>query len=338
MPLQEHDLGDLGIWRVPIPIPFPQAGGPVNVYLLAERGGGVALFDAGLGTEEAEATLAEGFRALGRKFSELRRIYVSHGHIDHFGAARTIQRWHGGELPVFAHPADFGKLLGLGGARWGPQLGAYGAHLRRLGVPPEALAAIAGEGQKNRRMAHTLDAVEPVGEGDRLELAHTSLEVLHMPGHTPGVVCLYDRTHRILFSDDHLLERVSPNPLIELGPDGEDGYWRPLVAYEASIRRARELEVDLVLPGHAEPFGDHRQIIDGLLGFYARRQRKIEVALEAGPRTAYELVQALFTRGRPLDVFLMVSEVVGNLEVLEARGLVRRELVDDVYRFRSAAS
>ena len=52
-----------------------------------------------------------------------------------------------------------------------------------------------------------------------------------MPGHTPGLLCLYDRARRLLFSDDHLLEKVSPNPLIELGPNGEEGCFRPLLAY-----------------------------------------------------------------------------------------------------------
>jgi glyoxylase-like metal-dependent hydrolase (beta-lactamase superfamily II) len=332
--MTETDLLDLGIWRVPVPIPFPQAGGPVNVYLLEEKGGGVALFDAGLGTAEAEATLADGFKALGRKFSEVRRIYISHGHIDHFGAARTVQEWHGGELPVFAHRGDWTKLLGRGGQRWGPQREHYLAYAMKLGVPPEALAAMGAEGQRTGKMARRLDAVGEVGEGDRLELRHLDLEVQHMPGHTPGVICLYDRKHRILFSDDHLLEKVSPNPLIELGPNGEEGFWKPLVNYDRSIRRARELEVDLVLPGHATPFSGHRKVIDSLLSFYEKRQGKILAALAARPLNAWEAVREIFPKARPIDNFLMLSEVVANLEVLEEKGAVARELEGGEYRFR----
>ena len=64
-----------------------------------------------------------------------------------------------------------------------------------------------------------------------------------MPGHTPGLLCLYDREHRLFLSDDHLLEHVSPNPLIELGPDGQED-WRPLVAYLESVGRLHALDVD----------------------------------------------------------------------------------------------
>ena len=145
-----------------------------------------------------------------------------------------------------------------------------------------------------------------------------------MPGHTPGLLCLHDRSHRILFSDDHLLERVSPNPLIELGPDGSDGFFRPLVAYLDSLARTRALEVDLVLPGHGPPFGRHREVIDTLRAFYARRQERFLEALQAGPLTPFEIASALFKQLRPGDAFLVLSEVIANLEVLEERGKVGR--------------
>jgi glyoxylase-like metal-dependent hydrolase (beta-lactamase superfamily II) len=155
-----------------------------------------------------------------------------------------------------------------------------------------------------------------------------------MPGHTPGLVCLLDRRQRILFSNDHLLERVSPNPLIELGPDGSDGFFRPLVAYMDSLARTRELDVDLVLPGHGPPFGRHREVIDTLRAFYARRQERFLAALDGGPRSPFEIARALFKQLRPGDGFLVVSEVVANLEVLEARGAVVREERDGIRRYR----
>lgn len=335
-PLAEGDLRDLGVFRIPVPVPFPQAGGPVNVYLVEEKGGGFALFDSGLGTEPAKAALEEGFRRLGRAFSEVTRIVVSHGHVDHYGAARFVQERHGGELPVYAHPADLPKIL-EGGRRWRDEALHYAAFLGRLGVPAPVLQAIAKEGERGFGMARRLAAALPLEQGAVLEMRHLALEVLHMPGHTPGLLCAYDRAHRLLFSDDHLLEKISPNPLIELGPNGEEGFFRPLLAYLDSLRRAHELEVDLVLPGHGPPFSGHRRVIDTLLGFYGKRQQKIRDLLAAGPRTGYEVTQALFPWAKPGDVFLTISETVANLEVLEARGEVVRTVEDGQYRFRLAS-
>jgi glyoxylase-like metal-dependent hydrolase (beta-lactamase superfamily II) len=315
----EADLPALGVFRIPVPVPFPQAGGPVNVYLVEEVDGGLLMFDSGLGTPEAEGALEAGFERFGRRFDEVRRIVVSHGHVDHYGAARFVQERHGGRLPVFAHPADVPKISERGW-RWRDVAPRYAAHLARLGVPPETLAAVAREGERGFGLARRLPEVGEIGEGDRLRTRHLDLEVLHMPGHTPGLLCLHDRERRLFFSGDHLLERVSPNPLIELGPDGEDGWFRPLVAYLASVARLRALEVDLVLPGHGPPFGNHRAVIDALLGFYGKRQARIRAFLGDGPRTAHEIARELFPAARPGDAFLTISETVANLEVMIERG------------------
>ncbi len=334
MSLTEGDLSDLGIHRIPIPIPFPQAGGPVNVYVVEEAGGGLLLFDSGLGSDEARAALREGFARLGRRFDEVTRIGVSHGHVDHYGGARAIQEAHGGDLPVYAHPADTPKISEAG-PRWKDQLPHYGAYLARLGVPTEVLVAIAQRGASGYTMARRIPEVRPIGEGEVLRTKHLALEFLHMPGHTPGLLCAYDRAQRLFVSDDHLLEHISPNPLIELGPNGEEGVFKPLLAYVDSVARLRALEVDLVLPGHGPPFSGHRKVIDDLLGFYAKRQEKIRGALAAGPRTGYEVARALFPWAKGGDLFLVMSETVANLEVLEARGEVVREVADGGYRFRA---
>ncbi len=42
----------------------------------------------------------------------------------------------------------------------------------------------------------------PVKEGDVFDLGGVKLEVIETPGHTPGCICLLDRTHRVLFAGD----------------------------------------------------------------------------------------------------------------------------------------
>jgi glyoxylase-like metal-dependent hydrolase (beta-lactamase superfamily II) len=102
------------------------------------------------------------------------------------------------------------------------------------------------------------------------------------------------------------------------------------------VRRLRSLDVDLVLPGHGPPFGDHRRVIDGLLDFHERRQARIREALASGSLTAFEVTRALFPSAGPRDLFLVVSEAIANLEVMEVRGEVVRALRGDVYRFTAS--
>jgi len=316
----EGALASLGVTRVPVPVPFVEAGGPANVYVIEEADGGLALFDAGIGTKEGREALLAGFRALGRSLGEVRRIFISHGHIDHYGYARAAQEESG--APVYCHPRDHGKVTGRGRSPHGLEL--YAAYLERLGAPKELLGHVKVHFQDVQRMARPLEMVEPLAEGDRLRFARFSAEVMHLPGHTPGLVCLWAAEERVLFSDDHLLERVSPNPLLDLEGKAEPEH-KALCAYLRSTERVRELPVSVVAPGHGEPFTGHAEVIDRLLHFYERRQALLLDLLREGAATPAELAPRVFPRAKPTQLYLVLSEVMGNLEVLEERGKIHRQ-------------
>ncbi len=89
-----------------------------------------------------------------------------------------------------------------------------------------------------------------------------------------------------------------------------------------------------MLPGHGPPFGRHREVIATLQAFYQRRQERFLAALEEGPRSPFEIASSLFKQLRPGDSFLVLSEVIANLEVLEERRAVVREEREGVRRYR----
>lgn len=326
-------LGELGVSRVPCPVPFPEAGGPANVYVIEEEGGGVALFDAGLGTPAGETAVREGMAALGLHFRDVRRIFLSHGHVDHYGLARTISEASG--APVHIHEADRLKVERPGDEFPGAR-DAYEAYLRRLGATAEDVERVHRMHRLTLQMARPIEQTRAMADGERLQFRHFEAVVQHAPGHTPGLTCLWVPSRGVLFSDDHLLEKVSPNPLLEIGPEGEEVKFRSLSSYLRTLEKTRTLEVALVLPGHHLPFRDPQRVIDGLLGFYAQRQRKLLDKLGEGPQTAIDLVAHVFPRVGAGALFLTLSEIVGNLEVLEERGLVARLAAAPVYRWALA--
>lgn len=134
---------------------------------------------------------------------------ATHGHVDHVGAAADLC---GDELPFYIHEAD--RL-----ALEDPE--AWGAGFPQPPVP--------------------VKDVRTVVEGDVLELAGFSLEVLHTPGHTPGSVC-YRAGDLLLFSGD----------LVFAGSIGRHDF--PNSSPEdmgRSLRRFLSLPDPLpVLPGH----------------------------------------------------------------------------------------
>jgi glyoxylase-like metal-dependent hydrolase (beta-lactamase superfamily II) len=333
--MQEQELSALGIFRIPIPIPFRQAGGPANAYVV-EEDCGILLFDAGIGTEQSRAAFAEGLARTGHRFEEVNRILLSHGHVDHFGAAVWVQEQIGRSVPISIHGADANKVL-ESGADLPALILRNSRYLSRLGVPPPLLEETVRIIGKSAGLGRRLSEVTPLLPGDVFPCRHVTLEVHHMPGHTPGLCCLYERDHRLLFSADHLLEHVSPNPLMELSPEGEPTPFKPLVSYFESLDRVRALAVDLVLPGHAAPFRTCTQVIDSLAAFYQRRQEKLLNALERGPLTVYDAMRELFPSDSGFELILMISETLGNLELLEDKGRIERETDGEFIRFRLAS-
>lgn len=322
-----------GVRRIPVPVPFLEAGGPSNVYVIEEDGGGLALFDAGIATRDGETALLEGFRALGRSLKDVRRIFVSHGHIDHYGYARAAQEASG--APVYAHVRDHDKLT------WTildpDRVAQFIEYLVKLGAPLGLVENVREMVARTDRYARPVPHVEPLAPGTRLHFARFDAEVLHLPGHTPGLVCLWDAEHRLLFSDDHLLETISPNPLIDLEAQTtlDVPQHRALVEYLRSCVKVRGLPIELVAPGHGAPFSGHLKLIDLLLSFYERRQEKMLALLAGRPLSAAQVAPLLFPRAKPSQLYLILSEVLGNLEVLEERGRVARHEEKGVWLFEA---
>ena len=85
-------------------------------------------------------------------------------------------------------------------------------------------------------------------DGETIDLGDRAFEVLHLPGHSPGSIGLWDEQSGILFSGD----AVYDGPLLD-ALDGSD-----IEAYRATMRRLRTLPVTVVHGGHEPSFGRER--------------------------------------------------------------------------------
>jgi glyoxylase-like metal-dependent hydrolase (beta-lactamase superfamily II) len=147
----------------------------------------------------------------------------------------------------------------------------------------------------------------------------------------------FDAQDGTLVAGDHLIKHISSNPLISRPLDGSDDGERPhaLLTYMASMRETREMEIETVLPGHGDPFGDHAALIDERFSMHERRARKIRGLLGERPLTAHEIAQSLWGTVAVTQAFLTLSEVLGHVDLLLERDEVAEHESGGVIRFQA---
>ena len=329
------DLRSLGIWRIETPTPYPQVP-TVNAWLL--EGDELTVIDTGSSWPPAWKAFLAQIEEIGFAPTDIRRILVTHGHPDHAGLARTIAEHSGAR--VFIHEGDADKVTHVAHDHARILWERYAAYYRHLGMPEPFITYMQQVTVGTLEVREAVNEVELLHDGDRFDLGRYCLEVVACPGHTPGCVCFHIPQARLLFSGDHLLPKISPNPVLELGSEGApetpwEGKFKSLVSYVASLERTRAIELDTVLPGHGDPFTDHRRLIDELNRFHQLRQHRILQAVQVGEATVYELTRQLFPDCEYIELFLSVSEMVGHLEVLEEEGKVERAFEGERLYFRT---
>ena len=325
---------DAGIHCIPIPTPF--LVGRVNCYLIEDDP--LTLVDTGPNSGKSLDDLEQALRQLGHRVQDLGLIVITHQHIDHVGLLEILARRSGADVAAL-------HLLG-------PYLEDFAANataddafsmqiMLRHGVPPELATALGAVGAAFRAFGSSGRVTIPLHDGDELTFRDRTLTALHRPGHSPSDTIFFDERRRLLVAGDHLLSRISSNPLLSrpLGapPPGPDdpGAERPhaLVDYIASMRRTQELPAKLVLGGHGPPVLDHVALIEERFRGHARRARKLRRLLEPQPLTAYDLASQMWGNVAVTQAFLTISEVLGHLDLLIADGEVREDLDGPVTRF-----
>jgi len=311
-----------------IPTPFPV--GPVNCYLA--DGDEPTLIDTGTNDPAALAALREQLRSHGLALADIRRVVVTHAHLDHSGLAARIVAESGAR--VLSHERNRWWLTDFE-REWERRYRFYAEVLRQSGAPPAFAEQLGPRLEWMKRLAASvpLASLTPIDDGDALVLGGETWRVVFAPGHASGLICLFEPHTRTLISSDHLLRDITSNPFLEPPARGESARPRALVQYIASMQKVARLNVRRALPAHGEPIDDVRALVDARLAFHRQRLEYIERQLDSGARTAFELCGILFPNLKPQDLLLGLSEVIGHLDILESEGRVRREESDGVARY-----
>jgi hydroxyacylglutathione hydrolase len=159
-----------GVWRLTGDI-----RGGMNVYFIAEDGG-VAMFDAG--TKPMTKSIAAAAEGLGG----LKRIILGHSHTDHRGSAPHLG------VPVYCHPDEVADAQRQG---WDLD---YWDHSKIDFAPARWIYPFL----HRRWDGGAIEIAGTVEEGDEV----AGFEVIHFPGHAPGMIGLWRRSDALALVTD----------------------------------------------------------------------------------------------------------------------------------------
>jgi len=167
------------------------------------------------------------------------KVVSTHCHFDHIGGAHEFdcRLGHKREKEIHANPDQHNT-------------GDWNAFIRA-----ETFSRLPDDGFVVEK--YSVKAAPLTGyldEGDVLDLGNRVFQILHLPGHSPGSIALYESKSGCLFSGDVVYDGDLFDTLYHSDPE----------IYRESLSRLRELPIQLVHGGHYDSFGHEKllSIID----------------------------------------------------------------------------
>ena len=172
----------------------------------------------------------------------------THAHVDHVGAIHEFAERlvHPLEAEALARPAGDESLF------FEDFPLAFREMLRRIGyreVPPLMIDALPHETyDPGSYRLQPAPATRLVEDGDAVDLGDRVFRVVHLPGHSPGQIGLFEEATGILFGGDAIYEGT----LLAEGPGTS------ATDYAATLRRLLEIDPSVVHGGHGASFDRRR--------------------------------------------------------------------------------
>ncbi len=306
-----------GIHQLKLPFPIQNDLLAVNAYLI--RGDkGWMLVDTGWNTSQTFNAMQQQLTEIGIGFENITLIVITHFHPDHYGLAGRLVQVCKAKVAMHQVEKDFidSRYEHMDGL-----LDETALLLKANGVPDHELPKLQKASLGVRKFVSTVSPEVALQGGEVIHQGEFSFEVVWTPGHSPGHVCLLERSKKILLSGDHVLPDTFPNVGLhsQSGPD-------PLKNYLRSLKAIEDLDADLVLPAHEHVFSGLKKRVGEQLHHQEERKKAITQALKEGPQTAYEVsfkipwivngVTTSFDKLQALDKRLAVMSALAHLEPL----------------------
>lgn len=195
-----------------------------SVAHLIETASGIILVDAG--SPGREQQIMREIKGVGEK--ELKLIFITHAHFDHYGSAAAVRRLTGAPIAIHEKDVDFM-------ARGKTPLGT----VRGRGKIAKVFLPLA---ERFYRTEPTLADIV-FSEGHQFVEVEAKVVAIHLPGHTPGSSGLLVEG-RILFAGDLLSTTGKPH--------AQRYYATNWSQIDTSLERIKSMDLEWIYTGHGQ--------------------------------------------------------------------------------------
>jgi glyoxylase-like metal-dependent hydrolase (beta-lactamase superfamily II) len=296
----------------------------INTYLLRDCDG-YTIVDTGWDLPASVTSLEAQLAESGIRFSDIKRMLLTHCHSDHLGMMARFQKSYHTLACLHRNEKDLMKVRYNSENNYWPQTDQF---LQTHGMPQSELTS-------DKFQMPGVGSLPPpdvwLQGGEELAVGNFTLRVINTPGHTPGHVSFYEPQFRLLMSGDVLLPTIATNAATHV-----QHMTNPLQQYLSSLSTLKEMDIELVLPGHEYIFSNHRKRIEEL--FEHHRQRSAEVlrafASDSRTKTAYDVACLIswMPKSKPIawaqlgawDKRFAMMQTIAHLEELAFSGKLTR--------------
>ena len=292
--------------------PLRPGAGSVNVVVV--RGDALAMLDAGVTRGGAFRSLRARMRTCGLDLGDIAWLAHTHSHWDHINAAKAVRRAGAARL---AAPALEVPLIEDARRNFRGFLTDFGPLTSEVFPYPRALAHLAIWYAWGRQPQLRIDRA--LEDGDDLEVGRR-IEVVELPGHTAGHAGYWIPDAGALVTGD-LIDFQNSQGMDLNNPRSDFG------AALRSLRRAIDLEPEILIPAHGEPTVGRRragQVLRAALAGGLEYPERVCAVLGSRPLRLDAITSAVFP-DVPLSMRTMTLMLV--LVVLlhvERTGKIRR--------------
>jgi glyoxylase-like metal-dependent hydrolase (beta-lactamase superfamily II) len=302
-----------GIHWLRMPLPF--AINHINLWLL-EDDDGWAVVDTGIHSTTSKNVWQEAITGVMRG-KPINHVVATHMHPDHVGCAGWLTDEFGIDLWMTRDEYLLCRVLVADTGRPAPEEGMGFYHA--AGFPPEAMHHYQEMfGMFGKYVAPMPESYKRLREGERMDFAGHTWEVLVGRGHSPEHACFFDAERNLFISGDQLLPTISSNVSVYPTEPGAN----PLKDWLSSLGmlKASLPENVLVLPAHGKPFRGAHERLDALIAEHVDGLDKLlEYCKE--PRRAVDAFPALFkSKISDRNLIMATGESVAHLNYLIDEG------------------